>query len=467
MKAQLFLFRNTPKVWYLVFVLLLIAIGCQDGCTCGGCNGCTTSVVVDQESRKYKADGVPVKLTANKNKVTNRKLRLRENSMIDKTVWYTIDYHIRIEKRPEFKNICEYEVPKKMDMKKALAAFNIKFSPDKKHFAVGINELVYDFFHLLDNGVPFSSGCYYLKDSNAVFLNTAGISFNKINWKVFPQPDKLLDEIIVPNSYSVWVLSENQNNVLELLREMPPGNPHEMVLMENWYCEMAYRHFTQQRVEEILKVSPEWKRNALVKLLEKTGNAVSENDQELERSLDMILWINDKNALAKADSLVFDEYYASGYAGDYFLERLKDKTTPPDRKITTSLVTTARRISNKFEDSDKMSAGCAIDILLIEKENNELSTFLENYLKPDSLADRFYQISPVTIGKFELYPQDLQTLMIAKYFSISKIENSGLTDFDISGILEFLKDKISCEELKKLVELHKNHLVGFTMPKGC
>lgn len=442
-----------------------MAINCQNGC--GGCNGCTTSVVIDQESRKYKADGMPVKLTANKNRVTNRKLRLREHSMIDKTVWYSIDYHLRLDKRPEIKNICEFEAPKDMDMKKALAGFNIRFSPDKKHFAVGLNDRVYDFFHFLGDGVPFSSGCYYLKDSTSVYLSTAELFFDKINWKVFPSPDQLLDEIIVPNSYSVWTYTHNQNNILKILDELPPGNPHDLVLIENWFCEIADLHFTQPRVEQIVKASPKWKKTAIEKMHESINNSVSENDLELDKSLKMILWINDANALEKADRLVFEEYFAAGYAGDYLIERMKNKNIVLNKNIEMSLSSTAKKIAANLGDTEEMSCQTAFDILLLKKENQVLKQFIDIYVTPDSIVNSYIDISNGTIRKFDLYPKDLKELLVKKYLVIAQVQNTELSDFDITEILEFLKDKISCRELKKLVEIHKEKLNAFRMPDGC
>jgi hypothetical protein len=458
-------FRGNSFIWILFIFILLIAINCQNGC---GCNGCTTSVVVDKESRKLKEDGVPIKVTVNKNRVTNRKLRLNNDKLIDKTIWYSVDYYLRVEKRPEIKNICETEVPENADLEKALADFNVKFSPDKKHFAVGLNDNVYDFFHLLKEGVPFSSGCYYLRDSNDIFLSTADIHFNEINWNIFPTPDALFDTIIVPNKYAVWAPECNKNNILKLLYDMPPGNSHDMVLIENWFCEVADLHFTEQRVNEIIKVSPKWKKTAIEKIIQSIDNSVSANDPELDKSQNMLLWINDASSLHKVDSMVFDEYFAAAYAGDYLIKRMKNTNIRLDKKIHSALLNKAKSISSNFQEStEEMSEKNAIDILLICKEYELLKTFMRKNIRPEIIINDYTDVSNVTIRKFELYPKDLQAQMISAYLEIAKNTDLELSNFDISEIVEFLKDKISCDELKKLAELHKDQLIGFIMPKGC
>ena len=461
-----YLFKGSSKLWILFFFMSFIAINCQNGC--GGCNGCTTSVVVDQESRKQTVDGVRIKVTANKNRVTNRKLRINQEIRIDKTVWYSVDYYLSVEKRPEIKNICELEVPENVDLEKSLAEFNIKFSPDTQHFAVGLNDKVYDFFHLLKAGVPFSSGCFYLNDSNYVFLNTANLDFNKINWSKFPSTEILFDKIIIPNNYAVWTLACNQDNVLELLNEMPPGNSHEMVLMENWFCEMADLHFNEQRVQEIIKVSPPWKRLAEKQLIYAVDNSVSENNQELKESLDMVLWINDSKTLNIADSIVFDDYFAAGYVGDYMVERFKNKNSPVNNKIHASILSKAKKIGINFQqNNDEMNEITAINILLICKENQILKDFIDKNIRKDVLINDFNDICSSTIRIFDAYPKELQSLIVKRYLEVAQQPEPGLFALDISEVVEFLKDKISCEELKKIVELHKSNLYTFRMPDGC
>ncbi len=461
-----YLNTNTTKVWALVFFLFSIAISCQNGC--GGCNGCTTSVVVDQESRKLKSDGVTIKVTVNKNRVTNRKLRLDNDKLIDKTIWYSVDYNLKVERRPEVKNICEIEVPENANLEKALADFNVKFSPDKKHFAVGLNDKVYDFFHLLKDGVPFSSGSYYLTDSVNIYISNANIYFNKIDWEVFSEPDVLFDIIIVPNKYSVFEPEGNKNNILKLLSEMPPGNIHDMVLIENWFCEIADLHFTEQRVADIIKVSPEWKKTAIEKILHHIDKSASVNDPELDKSQNMLLWINDASSLRKADSMVFDEYFAAGYAGDYLIKRMINKKITLNEKIHSALLGQAKSIGLNFQEStEQMSEKIAIDILLICKEFELLKIFMKNNIRPEVIIDDYTDVSNVTIRKFELYPKDLQAQMINAYLYIAKNTDLDLSNFEITEIVEFLKDKISCHELKKLTELHKDKLIGFRMPKRC
>jgi hypothetical protein len=469
MNGLRFLFPGPTKLWIIIIGFFLLAIGCSDGCRCNGCgcNGCTTSVVIDQESRKIKIDDLKIKVIANKNRVTNRKLRLDSTLYVDKTIWYTVDYNVRIDDRPEIKNICELEASENQDLEKSLDKFNIQFSPDEKHFAVGIDSKVYDFFHLLPDEVPFSSGCYYLNDSISTYLETANLNFKDIKWIRFPSPNKLLDEIIVPNLYSPWALECNQKNVLRILSDLPSGNEHDIVLINNWYCEIADIHFNQQRVQNTIKVSPTWKTAASKSLIKYIGKSIEENDPKLKSSLDMVLWINDINLLNKADSVIFDDYFASGYAGTYFLSRFNNTQFPVNKIISNKILDEAKKIcSNPEAYPDKMSLETAVDVLVFKKEFNELKAFLEKNLNLESLENFKLDILTVTIRKYDKYPKDLQLIIVNNCHKI--VQNpSDLSAFDVSEIMEFLKDKISCTDLKKLVEIHKDKLVGFMMPKNC
>jgi hypothetical protein len=471
MSGLRFLFPGPYKLWIIIVFFFFIAIGCQDGCRClgcGGCNGCTTSVVIDQEAKKIKVDGIKMKLIANKNRVTNRKLKLDSILYVDKKMWFTVDYHLRVEDRPEIRNICDYEVPENQKLEESLNKFNIIFSPDKQHFAVGLDNHVFDFFHLLPDGVPFSSGCYYLNDSSTVFLNNAKLDFKDIKWNKFPNPDLLLDKIIVPNNFNPWALACNQGNVLDLLRGLPPGNGHDMVLIKNWFCEIAEIHFNQQRVEAIVKVSPEWKKEAEISLINCINKSISENDPELNSSLNMVLWISDPKLLKKSDSTAFNDYFAAGYVGDYFVKRFSDKRNPVNAKIYSSILSESKKIaSNTFADPKSISLDNVIDILFIVKDFNVLKTFIDKNIREDVIVLYGPVILSATIGKYDKYPKEHQTVILENYKKIMQNKSSQISLFDMIQVMEFLKDKITCEELKKLVELHKEKLIGFSLPNGC
>lgn len=471
MKGLYFLFPGPVKLWAGLLAVVFIAMSTLHGCTCrgcGGCHGCTTSVVIDKESRRIRADDVRMRLTANKNRVTNRKLRYSQLFYIDKTVWFTIDYSLKLKKRPPVNHICEHEVEENQDMEKSLDRFQILFSPDKKHFAVGLDQKVYEFFHLFEEGVPFSSGCYYLNDSNFSYLQTADLTLNQIDWKRFPEPARLFDLIIVPNTYSVWTLPDNMSNVLELLSQMPPGNQHEMVLIENWYNEVAFSHFDSARVGKIIRVSPAWQKEATKKLLSSIQINQSENDPILEHSLNMLRWVQSYQALKMADSLVFQKFFATGHAGPYFLARLIDQRMPLDERISARLIGKSKKLAaDFFNKSDSIPESIAFDILLLKKEYELLNTFLETYVNQEGLSNDFIGISNVTISKYNHYPEDLQELMVDLFQKVLAAKSVSISSFEKSTILEFLKNKLPCAQLRELVNLHKEDLLYFTMPDDC
>jgi hypothetical protein len=473
MEGLKYFFPGPVKLWCAFIILFFLAIGCQRGCRClgcGGCNGCTTSVIVDSESKKLKIDDIKIKVIANKNRITNRKLRLDSDLYVDKTIWFSVNYNLNIIDRPQVENICEYEIDKGYDLDEALDRFNIKFSPDKQHFAVGVDNVVYEFFHIFEKGVPFSSGCFYLNDSSTYYLKDASIDFKDINWKKFPNPDVLFDKIIVPNNYSVWTLECNRRNVLSLLEQMPPGNQHEIVLIEDWYNDIAEAHFKRQRVESIVKASPQWTAIAGKSLYKYILNSNSDGNPELGSSLDIVLWMNESDLLNKTDSLVFSKYFAAGYAGNYFVERFKNISKKPNNKIYNKLLAEARKIGIKdYSYQGSMPTATSIDLLMVCKDYNVIKAFISINLNEQLLSDSFFEIKNATIDNFEDFPKDIQDLLVKKYQEIlmKSVETAILSDFQVLDIFEFLKGKISCNEFKKLIELYQGKISNISLPNGC
>jgi hypothetical protein len=249
---------------------------------------------------------------------------------------------------------------------------------------------------------------------------------------------------------------------------MPPGNQHEMVLIENWYNEVAYRHFDSARVGKIIKVSPEWQKKASESLLSFIQMIDYENDPVLEHTLNLMRWVQNSQALRMADSLVFQKFFATGHAGPYFLTRLRDYSVPLDERISASLIDKSKNLAADFmKKSDSIPESIAFDILLLKKEFDLLKKFLEAYINQEGLSNDFMGISNVTISKYDHYPNDLQELMVDLFQKVLAAKSVSISSFEKSTILEFLKNKVSCPQLRELVNLHKEDLFYFKMPEDC
>lgn len=468
-------FPNLPKVWIVIFACIFGALSCQQGCRCRGCTGCggcTTSVVVDKETDNMRVDGMKIKLRANKNRITNRQIRIREYIDVDKSRSYAIDYHIRVSGRDALRNICEFGIPRNYDVDDAMDRFTIKFSPDKKHFAVGLDKNVYDFFHMLKKGVPFSSGCYYINDQNYTYLSDANIKFDDIEWSRFPSPDALLDKIVLPNDYSVWTYTHNQSNILMLLGQLKPGNEHDIHLIRNWYNDIADQHFTKQRVYAIKKVSPGWVKIAKESLLKIINESSSDVSTELGASLDMVLWIDDKELLNTVDKTVFEKYFAEGNAGNYLVERLANNNNSLNNSIKDPLITESLKVCSNNEGSsvgfdDKISIEDAIEVLLLSKKENDLKNFINSNVTISKIENSFTNVPDLTIKKYDKYPKELQGLMVEKYTEVMKTPGTDIFSLTISEIVRFLQDKIKCSDLKEIVKLHKEDLGVYSLPARC
>jgi hypothetical protein len=471
MKGLKYFFPGIPTVWMIFMAMILIGISCHSGCQCrgcGGCQGCTTSVVVESESQKIKVDDIRMRLTANKNRITNRKLRYNQTFYVDKTVWYSVDYMLELRKRPAIRNLCEYEVDSQEDLEKALKKFQIRFSPNKQHFAVGLDNHVYEFFHLLDQGVPFSSGCYYLNDSSFAFLQAANLNFDQINWQVFPKSDDLFSKLLIHENYSQWAVPNNRDNVLKLLSMLPPGNKNDLLLVENWYNEMANQHFNQNRVEQIAKVSPEWINIASKSLIKELEKNHLPNETVLGSTLDIAIWINDARLFGKMDTMVYKRYQASGLAGNYLVSRWGNKKNPLEKQLSNQLLEKSiQTATSQKERGQEFPIEWAVDILLIAQNYDALKQFLDNDIETETLFTDFATIWASSIQKYDKFPKELQEKMVDKYRAVVIGPCTEFSFYEMGQMLEFLKNKLPCSELKKLVNQHREKLIGFVMPDGC
>ncbi len=450
----------------LIFLLLIIfAVGCQDGCNCS-CGGCTTRKIVDNERETRRIDGVKVRITANKVRSTNRKLNLRGGSnLINKSVWYSVNYNLEIADRPELKEICEYYVEENHDLEVSLKEFSMKFSPDKSHFGVGRTGNVWDFFHFLDKGNAFPSGTFYFVKTKTDYSVNSNLTFDKIDWNIFPEHDILFDTLIIQygNSNQKYTVYSTQP-FLNLLAGMKPGNAHELFLINNWYNEIGALHFTQERVAEIVKVSPQWKSTAISQIFEEIEDLNSFDLSTFSPSLNLLISINDEKSLHNADDLLFkNEKYDNSDTRDYFIKRFDNKTIPLKDAIRNDLISTAKSTVQMFPEFSDMLLGNAVDILLSIKDEKTLTDFIKKInikQNPDEIGSAFYvsDIINQTIEKYDVYPKTLQKLIISEFKNYINNADIEISQFDVQKIYEFLKDKISCEEATKIYKKFESKL---------
>jgi len=466
--------ETISKTHKVIFGLLLIifAIGCNgesnsgcNGCSCN-CNGCTTRKIIDSENETIRVDGTKIKLTANKVRSTNRKLNLRENSdLITKTTWFTANYNVELDNRPEIKEICEHQINEDQDLEKTISEFNIKFSSDKKHFTVGRIGVVWDFYHLLKIGNPFSSGDYYFVKNKLQYASVPFLKFKEIKWNTFFDTDQLFDTLIIEignqnKKYNV----NNEEDFLSILSELEPGNKHEMFLINNWYNYMGSRHFTTERVQQIIKVSPEWKKTAITKIFVELNKKDNFQFQGYNNSLLLLLSINDQASLLKADDLLFkNPEFSDDDTHKYFIERYYNKKNPLKAEIRKYIITNAVTTVVKHpESNENFTIDESINIVLAEKDEKSLGIFVDKIKvhKTQDFTDAFFvsDMARQTIDKYDLYSKKIQQQIVKNFTVYIKEVPKDISQFDVQKIYDFLKGKISCKESNQIFEMHKEAL---------
>jgi hypothetical protein len=449
----------------LVLLLFILAIGCNDGCNCT-CGGCTTRKIIDDEHETRHIDGVKVRITANKVQSTNRTLNWRGGpDLFNKSIWFSANYDLEIADRPELKEICEYYVDENQDLEKTLKEFSMKFSPDKNHFAVGRVGKVWDFYHFLETGSAFPSWNFYFRKTNIRYDTVSTLDFNKISWNLFPKPDQLFDTLLIQyGNQKPQYFVPDPNSFLSIMKDLKPGNSHELFLINNWYCEMANLQFSEARVGEIVKVSPVWKSTAITKIF----NEIEKNPTETRtyyHSLVLLMSINDEKSLHKADDLLFkNPKYDNEDTREYFLKRFENKEVPLKSEIQKDLISKAKSAIEIYpKEFSEMNLSDAVDIVLSVKDDNTLIDLIKKIntrQNPDSISVAVYvsDLTSQTIDKYDSYSKTMQNLIVSEYKIYLNNTDQEISQFDVQRIYDFLKDKISCVEATKIYKKFESKL---------
>lgn len=443
----------------LLFLFFSFAFQDKDNMGCGGCYK-----VIDKEYDNREINGLRVNVRAKKLKDVQFIKSQGEpaNFELGSRKKFKVKYAIKIENRLPIEDLCFRNADRKTPLDDYLDEFTVKISKNNKHLAVGILDKPKSFHHLISDGVNFSSGKYYFYKTN---INLKDLTFNKIDWNIFPSPEELFDSLLFENKNSVK--SEQGLHLLDVLSDLPPGNEHEFFLIKNWPSKLAEKHFSKYRVRRIVNGSPEWKKIALEKSL-----SIIESDKiyysGFNASINLVSYIRDAATLYHIDSLLVFEKNDRRYSEYYFHDRFFDEEIPMEKKAKLELIKQAEKLLTNYPNSKSfINTKFAIEILCHENEKKVLEQFINNLISNKGLIEHQYTVLQLTIDEYSLYSQEMQDLIVERYVEVMENPSEDINIKNLLDIYRFIQYKIPCEQLIPIYNKNKDRLTTIKLPPKC
>ena len=446
------------------FLFLLFSFSFQ-GEDIRGCSGCGCYNTIEKNTEAREINNLKINLTANK--VKNTKYVIPKGGRFDFELGpksnYRVKYTLNIEGYKPIYDLCEHYIKKDDDLNKCLKEFNIMVSDNNQHIAVGIKNKVKSFHHLIAEGQLFSSGLFYFEES---IQDRKALDIGEIDWKVFPESASLFNTLLINEKR--YVSSEERKHILAVLKELSPGNEHEIFLIRNWYNGIGNNHFSWKRIEKIVKVSPEWKTIAINKTFPYIEQPLKKY-KGFKQSLMMLLAINDKTVLHKLDHLfLFENHRKTKNVDYYFYDRMYNKKIPMQTDTKLELVNQSIKVLNNYSDYKSIvSANFAIELLIKKNKHDLVEKFLTSLISNEGFAKHGYSVIQLSIKNYKIYPDNIRSVILSNYSELMKNPSAELNNKNLVEIFKFIDDKIPCESLKPIYNLNKERLKGVNLPAKC
>lgn len=435
MKISL-MFRSfiRSKIWILFFLA-----ACGRGCSC--------TRVVDTAKETRKIDGIKVKVTAQKLETTTSYVFRNK----PKDYSYAFEFKIKLPNRDELEHTCHIRANEDSDVDDILPTFNMTFSPDKKHFALGYGEEVYNTYHLLDKGMPFTSHHYLEYDQDH-------IKFSELNWGNYPNPKEIAHQLI-EGEYDKLHLHERKM-IQEALQEQPIPCEFDFYLMDKFPSDLAKTVFEEARVKSLTKKSDDWRQKARARAVTLLANQVHNRDATIR----FVMHMNDPETFAVTDAPILDQWIIENGFNDQanrYLHLRLDKqnpkinptllqqlTTRANEVITLSVYKNDPSIRNRHT-GEQVQFGFEFLIKTNQKEHfaEAFAAIFEGEYYEWNAAN----IDKIAIEKHEHLPADVQQFVIKSYQKVLP----SMGTIQKRGILKFLKKKLPKEQYETLYEQHK------------
>lgn len=428
------LFRRffRSKLWVLLFL-----VACGRGCSC--------TRVIDTAKETRKIDGVKVKITAQKLETTTSYV-LRNKP---KSYAYGFEFKVKLPERTPVEHLCHIPTTEEGDVDEVLSTFQFSFSPDQKHFAVGYEHEVFNIYHLLDKGIPFTSH-HYLE------FGQEHIQFADIVWDSIPAPRTIAKELIQgKESMLHWHETEQLKKALQ---QQPIPCEFDFYLIDRFPSTLARDVLAKPRVRMLMDKSKDWESKAIEKALALLLD--NQTDYKESSAIDLVQLIDNPITYQAADTVILKDWLLernpSAKINDYLKHRLNNPTPPLNGLLFATLK--ARAIAaisltpngNKHRLPSASQVSQAFDALIDMKETASFSSAITHIFNEGYYANHSIQLNITFIDKFDQLPEESKQIVLEQL----PLQLNQISSLQKRNVLKFLKGKLSTKEYQQLEQAH-------------
>ncbi len=416
---------------------LLLAIGCERGCTC------SHDRTLETKSEKRTVDEVKFEISAKhirtKTATVSWALRCTEGNH------YWVGFDLELPKRPPAVNILTLPTGESVDLETYLPMCEVRFSAEKRHFLVLYEQKMNKLYHLLPEGTPFSY-TPFPPDS---------LKFETNFWAKIPPADSVAVQMIRGN---VTFDSESEKLLQQSLSEQPIGNFYDLYLVSFFpQNPFAVQLFGRERTEKLAK-NAEWKEG----IIKRSIQAIERKEYNPEASF-MVLYLSDNEVFAKIDPIMIDRWTEETYAHTYLIERLNDKNKPLPKDLEKRL---QERANSGLAKQEVSYLDRSYEILRLLKDESRMEKSLLGMLENDFYAQNPLLVKDILETHYAFFSTKLRNTVLVKS---KKLLETTPDVWHKQLLLEFLKDKITCAEFWAYQNRFFGHeeIARVLPPDGC
>lgn len=442
--------------------LLLLALGCERGCTC------SHDRTLETESEKRTIDGVKFEIAAKhirtKTATVTWSLRCTEGNH------YWVGFDLELPKRPPAVNILALPTGESVDLESYLPMCEVRFSPEKKHFLVLYEQKMYKLYHLLPEGTPFSY-TPFAPDSLKIASNF---------WAKIPPADSIAVQIV---RGEVVFNSEDEKLLQQSLSEQPIGNFYDSYLVSLFpQNSFAVQLFGEERSKKLAK-NTEWKEGIIKRIFQ----AIERKEYGSEAS-QMVLYLADNELFVKIDPLmvarwtgentekaekIFEELTGKtvskpqnipeNYPHHYLVERLHDRKQALSEYAQKTLQSHANRF---LEQRNVDFLEKSYEVLRLLEDDSRMEKSLNGILENDFFTQNPLLVKGILENNYAFFSKNLKSTALTKS---KKLLETTPDLWHKQLLLEFVKGKITCEEFWAYQDrfFGQEEVARVYPPQGC
>jgi len=452
MKTNLWLGKThlTPFRTYswFTFLMLLVLGSCQ--------RRCSFTRVIKKDSKKVQINGVPVTIKAALKKTTRYRRNSRKLFDVSKT---SASYRVVVEVAIDGKDYLVQTLPAKA--KEKLETYEdkvtLKAASDNYYLAAAYEGQVQVILQKM--GKRYYESPYGKKYEQQ--------SMAQIDLSTLPNEAAFLQDII---HHRVQVMRGKAKDpaeqaFVEYFSQQRLNEEETITLFQGWPNRaLAAAYFTPKRIGQIKNKYPKWKAAAK----EKTNKFLKSNrgfmKKQIPNYIQLFLALAEQDEIQKLDVTLVDKWGNTfeDVATAYFLERVRmtdEVGVTLEKRYVDQIEARSIQI---LQGSNVKRAKSAIEFLLLIGNGQAVQAQLNTLLKSTRYWEDEYRVKMLVNNNYDLYPPKMQQQITSFYevLFMEYIQAQGASDdqehrasrrpMKIAGVYNFLRDKISCEQLKKL-----------------